>query len=227
MYIYLYLYLYLYLYVYIHLSIYIYASIHIWRTLDRTSHTAVYTRRALQCRRWHSCTSRPPVNTKRNRSHTLLWALQAAYDAPRSTHVSRYISDGFQYLSSQLTFSDEWYCPKSCGPEDVGSTPGLSHSHRRVLTHTTHDKHQVTQTQMNAHTHKHTNTRTQNDQRRRRNDRVIVEVVRLWTERETKRTLDWRCPERLSNSQQPFHNQAVIMRSPFFSVLFEHFGAAG
>jgi len=58
---------------------------------------------------------------------------------PRTTrsapHIYRNMSgDGFQYHLSQLTFSDEWYCPQSCGPEDAGSTPGLSHSHRRVLT---------------------------------------------------------------------------------------------
>jgi len=53
----------------------------------------------------------------------------------RAPHVYPGISgDGFQYHSSQLTFSDEWYCPQTCSPEDVGSTPGLSHSHRRVLT---------------------------------------------------------------------------------------------
>jgi len=54
---------------------------------------------------------------------------------PRAPHIYPDISgDGFQYHSSQLTFSNEWYCPQTCSPEDVGSTPGLSHSHRRVLT---------------------------------------------------------------------------------------------
>jgi len=58
---------------------------------------------------------------------------------PRTTRRAPHIypdiwGDGFQYHWSQLTFSDEWYCPQSCGPENVGSTPGLSHSHRRVLT---------------------------------------------------------------------------------------------
>jgi len=58
---------------------------------------------------------------------------------PRTTRRAPHIypdiwGDGVQYHSSQLTFSDEWYCPQSCDPEDVGSTPGLSHSHRRVLT---------------------------------------------------------------------------------------------
>ena len=53
----------------------------------------------------------------------------------RAPHIYSDISgNGFQYHSSQLTFSDEWYCPQTCSPEDVGSTPGLSHSHRRVLT---------------------------------------------------------------------------------------------
>jgi len=53
----------------------------------------------------------------------------------RAPHIYPDISgDGFQYHSSQLTFSDEWYCPQTMRPEDVGSTPGLSHSHRRVLT---------------------------------------------------------------------------------------------
>ena len=55
----------------------------------------------------------------------------------RAPHIYPDVSgDGFQYHSSQLTFSDEWYCPQTMRPEDVGSTPGLSHSHRRALTHT-------------------------------------------------------------------------------------------
>ena len=58
---------------------------------------------------------------------------------PRTTRSAPHIypdisGDGFQYHTSQLTVSDEWYCPQTCSPEDVGSTPGLSHSHRRVLT---------------------------------------------------------------------------------------------
>jgi len=62
---------------------------------------------------------------------------------PRTTRRAPHIypdiwGDGFQYHSSQLTFSDEWYCPQTWSPEDVGSTPGLSHSHRRVLTATVH-----------------------------------------------------------------------------------------
>jgi len=58
---------------------------------------------------------------------------------PRTTRRAPHIypdiwGDGFQYHSSQLTFSDEWYCPQTMHPQDVGSTPGLSHSHRQVLT---------------------------------------------------------------------------------------------
>jgi len=58
---------------------------------------------------------------------------------PRTTRRAPHLypdiwGDGFQYHSSQLTFSDEWYCPQTMHPEDVGSTPGVSHSHRRVLT---------------------------------------------------------------------------------------------
>jgi len=53
----------------------------------------------------------------------------------RAPHIYPDISgDGFQYHLSQLTFSDEWYCPQTMHPEDVGSTPGLSHSHRWVST---------------------------------------------------------------------------------------------
>jgi len=53
----------------------------------------------------------------------------------RAPHIYPDMSgDGFQYHSSQLTFSDEWYCPQTMHPQDVGSTPGLSHSHRRALT---------------------------------------------------------------------------------------------
>jgi len=32
--------------------------------------------------------------------------------------------DGFQYHLSQLTFSDEWYCPQTMHLEDVALTPG-------------------------------------------------------------------------------------------------------
>jgi len=59
---------------------------------------------------------------------------QAAYDAPRFTHISRYIR---RWIPVPLITADlfrRWYCPQTCSPEDVGSTPGLSHSHRRVLT---------------------------------------------------------------------------------------------
>ena len=54
----------------------------------------------------------------------------------RAPHIYPDISAMDSSLSSpsQLAFSDEWYCPRSCGSEDVGSTPGLSHFHRRVLT---------------------------------------------------------------------------------------------
>ena len=53
----------------------------------------------------------------------------------RAPHIYPDISGvGFQYHLSQLTVSDEWYCPQTMHPQDVGSTPGLSHSHCRVLT---------------------------------------------------------------------------------------------
>jgi len=55
-----------------------------------------------------------------------LWAVAA-------THVSRYIGDGFQYHSSQLIFSDQWYGPQSVTQRTRVRLSVLSHSHRQVL----------------------------------------------------------------------------------------------
>jgi len=151
--IYIYIYVYVYTYIYIHTHTYIY--IYIYTYIYIYIHIYIYVGLTLNpsqrpSARFNPCGVTPALPQETTPGLTLRvdgWTCCEQHrpcTTRRAPHIYPDIwVDGFQYHSSQLTFSDQCYCPQTMHPEDVGSTPGLSHSHRRVLTEPTKGVHAV------------------------------------------------------------------------------------